>query len=351
MNALATTQRAHLATTEPILTAEPLPPDRHPAMVFVASRMPGQSREGTIRSLNAVADIITGAGGQPGEKSRDRYQFIRWEALRQQHVAAIRARLMERYKPGSANTHLRNLAGAIKQAWKLGYLTDEEYRRAVDVKRVTGETEPAGRDLEAREIMFLVNACENAAGPAGVRDAAIIGIMAEVPGCRRTEVVTLKFEDYDPADGRLLVTGKRNKQRTVWLANGQKQAMDEWIAIRGDEPGPLFLPINKGGSIAVRKSVGADGKEYTEPMTSQSVYNMLAKRGKAAKLGKFTPHDLRRTLVGDLLDDGVDIATVAKIVGHSDVATTQRYDRRPKEVIKKAARNRHFPYRGMGKNS
>lgn len=55
-------------------------------------------------------------------------------------------------------------------------------------------------------------------------------------------------------------------------------------------------------------------------------------------------HDLRRTLVGYILDRGVVIATVANIAGHASIDTTRRYDRRPEETKRKAAGKLHFPY-------
>ncbi len=54
--------------------------------------------------------------------------------------------------------------------------------------------------------------------------------------------------------------------------------------------------------------------------------------------------DLRRTFAGDLLDTGVDLATVQKLMGHSDANTTARYDRRGEQAKRHAVRMLHVPY-------
>lgn len=109
---------------------------------------------------------------------------------------------------------------------------------------------------------------------------------------------------------------------------GALDALSDWLSARGMEPGPLFLPVNKAGKIGTKR------------LTNQAIYNMLRKRALEAGLTRFSPHDLRRTFVSDLLDAGADIATVAKMAGHASMQTTARYDRRPEE----AGRLLHVPY-------
>ena len=162
-----------------------------------------------------------------------------WQGLRYQHTAAIRAQLINKYAAATCNKFLSALRGVLKEAWRLGLMSAEEYQRAADLASVTGSTIPAGRELQPGEITALMAGCESDLTSAGARDAAIIALMY-TGGLRRDEVVRLDLENYEPETGKLVILGKRNKQRTAYLINGAAGAMADWLDVRGNEPGPLF---------------------------------------------------------------------------------------------------------------
>lgn len=330
-----------------------LPLDRNPAIVFIASRKSPHTQRNNRRYLAQIANGLMYGQWHTPDRSQypqaadyqaalDAYTgaliAFSWSALRFQHTQAIQVKLLELYEPGTVNVMLSALRGVLKTAWKLGLIAAEDYHRAADVDNVKYTTLPAGRDLADGEISALVSACLNDDSAAGVRDAAIIGMLYSC-GMRRSEPVGLKLADYDRDSGQLkIIGGKGRKDRTVYVTGGAKAALDDWLMVRGDVPGPLFSPVNKAGKV------GHDCDGAPCPMTAQAVYNMLKKRAHEAGVKDFSPHDFRRTFVGNMLDAGVDIATVANITGHSSVDTTRRYDRRPEQVKQQAANKLHFPY-------
>jgi site-specific recombinase XerC len=261
-----------------------------------------------------------------------------WHEVRYQHVAAVRAALL--VMPGrdgkpmprsSANLTLSALRGVLREAWRLGQMGAEDFNRATDIESVRGSREPHGRALEGSEMRSLFKACAVDASVAGRRDAALIAVLYGA-GIRRSEAAGLNLSDYNPSTGELKVLGKGNKQRTVYATNGSRDALQAWIAVRGSEPGPLFYPVNKGGRVLFRR------------MRDQAVYNATEKRAAEAGVKHFSPHDLRRSFVSDLLEEGGDLHQVQLLAGHTDPKTTSNYDRRPEAAKKRTAELLHVPY-------
>jgi integrase len=110
-------------------------------------------------------------------------------------------------------------------------------------------------------------------------------------------------------------------------------ALADWLVIRGEEPGPLFVAINKGESL-----------QPGHRLSVQALHKTLLKRAKEAEGEKLTWHDFRRTFAGNLLDAGIDLATVQVLMGHSSPLTTSIYDRRGERVRRKAVQKLFVPY-------
>jgi len=316
------TETTALTTTKIGGLAHPLPLDQRPAAVYLAGLGSEASRRTMRQALDAIAHLLSGGRA-------DALAFPWWE-MRFQHVSAVRAALSERYGTATTNKMLSALRGVLKAAWKLGQMDAEGYRLAASVRNVKGEVLPTGRAITSGELLALLDTCGQDAG--GVRDAAMIAVLYSC-GLRRAELVALDIEDYDVQAATLLIRGKGGKERLAHVVSGAAAALADWLTLRGEDPGPLFHPVRKGGAIM-------DGR-----LTTQAVYHVLRKRAAQAGVKELSPHDFRRTFVSDLLDAGADIATVQKMAGHAQVTTTARYDRRPEEAKRQAANLLHVPYR------
>ena len=149
-------------------------------------------------ALNTIAGILT--------TGRVHSETMPWAVLRYQHTAAVRSTFMEKYKPSTANKMLAALRGVLKECWRLGYMTAEDYHRATDVPTIKAQTLPRGRALASGEISALMNTCGRDASPAGIRDAALIAVLYGA-GLRRSESVGLDLADYNIETGELAIRG------------------------------------------------------------------------------------------------------------------------------------------------
>jgi site-specific recombinase XerD len=213
----------------------------------------------------------------------------------------------------------------------------EQTARVMLVRDVRGEVLEAGRYIPASEFDALLSVCFNARKKSGgrsargVRDAAIL-TLAWVTGMRLGEIVGLDLSDIDRSVGKWRVTirhGKGDKQRRMMLADLCKRRLREWLSVRGLADGALFCPVGKGDKVRLGKHLTDDG-----------IAKMLVERARAAGLAKtVTWHDFRRTFASNLLDKGVDIVTVQKLMGHASPTTTSRYDRRGERTQDMALEN------------
>jgi integrase len=297
------------------------PPERHPLLVFLRRLAP--SRRRSQRSgLKTIARAISSGRLQPEE--------VPWHLLRYQHTAAIRDWLAQSQRPGTANAYLSALRGVLRECWRLGWTSTDDYLRAAELDPISGQSVARGRHIAGGELRALFEHLARDPRPIARRDAAALALLLGA-GVRCSELAGLLRQDLDTESGRLLVRSKGRKERVAWLAPSGLPAVRDWLQVRGDQQGPLLNPVLKGGRIQDRA------------LSAQAVYDLCRKLARLAATSAFAPHDLRRTWLGGLLEV-TDLSTAQQLAGHARPKTTSGYDRRPEATRRRAAAQLHVPY-------
>jgi len=177
------------------------------------------------------------------------------------------------------------------------------------------------RYLEEDECVRLLNACD---GPYALRDYCILMLFLSC-GLRISELVNLNLTDV--YEDHLRVLGKGNKERVVFFAEGCREAIDDYLAVRNDEK---LKESDKNALFISQKNCrfGARGIEQ-----------MLDKKLKLAGLdaSRYSPHKLRHTAATLMLKNGVDTRALQEVLGHSNLNTTQIYTHLDNTALHEAA--------------
>ena len=144
-----------------------------------------------------------------------------------------------------------------------------------------------------------------------LRDRAILELMYAC-GLRVSEVVGLDRENIDFAGGVVRVLGKGRKERLVPLGKIAARVLEKYLEKRGparETAGAALFLNARGGRLS-----------------SRSVADLVRKYGLKAGIQKnLTPHAVRHSFATHLLQNGADLRVIQELLGHSSLATTQRY--------------------------
>lgn len=318
------------ALSVPVFPDQPL--DQNPAAVYLGLLGPGSRRVQQTALQAALRHLTAAEAPLSHPEAVQRLLGFPWHHLRYQHTARLRQLLVDSgYRPATVNRILCAVRGVLGQAWRLGLMSTDDYHRTRDVASLPTNSLLAGRALSHGEIGALLRACFDDERPAGARDAALLAVLYGA-GLRRFEAAGLELRDFVATDNSLTVRkAKHDHQRVVYLPDGARTALDAWLALRGDQDGPLFCPVTQRGEVVPRS------------MTGQAIYYLLARRARKAGLRDLSPHDLRRSFVTHLLGAGADVLSVQRLAGHKDAKTTLRYDRRGEEAKKASVQLLHVP--------
>jgi len=223
---------------------------------------------------------------------------------------AYKSHLMERGLASlTVNRRLTALRSMIKLGRTLGLVP-----WTLEVQGMKSETYRDTRGPGVDGFRALLDRLAKRHDAKGLRDRAILRCLFDL-GLRRNEVVSLNLADLNQQAGTIAVLGKGRTEKTAMSLPPQtRHALDAWVKARGEDPGPLFLSMN-------RVNVG-DGLR----LTAASLWRMVRELGQDVGL-KVWPHGLRHTAITEALNaTGGDVRAVQRFSRHRDVRVLERYD-------------------------
>ena len=155
------------------------------------------------------------------------------------------------------------------------------------------------------------------------RDTAVIELLYG-SGLRVSELCSLDVDSINVKQLAVSVMGKGGKERRVPVGEPSLVALKQWVALRTEVV---------ANSSTVALFVNSRGTRLGTRDVRRIIY--------ARSLAPTHPHALRHTYATHLLDNGADLRAVHELLGHADVATTQRYTHVSKERLKSAYGTSH----------
>ena len=199
-------------------------------------------------------------------------------------------------KPASANRSLPVLSVILRQAEVYGY-RPEDSNPCKGIKRYRRRARE--RFLSPEEIRRVVEVLNRYDGTRPLQ-AAVIRLLL-LTGCRKGELLTLKWRDY--REGKLFLRDSKSGPRTVWLSSAAREVLDR-------------LP---------RKSAWVFPSHWRNLDHLSGITDFWQDVRTEAGLRDVRPHDLRHTYASIALMHGETVLTIGRLLGHDHPGTTLKY--------------------------
>jgi len=224
-------------------------------------------------------------------------------------VHRLRAFTAARHRAGLAGRSLQRELSAARSFFN--FLLREGQLSHNPAQSVSAPRSPRTlpHTLDADQVGRLLDF--DADTPLELRDRAIMELFYS-SGLRLAELLALELVDIDLKDATVRVTGKGSKTRVVPIGRQARDALQEWLKVRGAMTAPeqSALFIARNGTRLHARSVQARLRQWA------------LKRGLDTRVH---PHLLRHSFASHLLESSGDLRAVQELLGHADISTTQIY--------------------------
>lgn len=224
---------------------------------------------------------------------------------------------------------------ALRQFYR--YLISEDHRD--DDPTSTIESPKQGRTLPKTLSEAEVDNLIKTAGIKGTAESIRLVCLLEIlyaTGLRVSELVGLPLSALGENKEFLIVTGKAGRERMVPLSTPAKEALNKYMDVRKKHVGVSETEQQNKWLFPSKTSDSGH-------LTRQRFAQLLKDLAKEAKIdnGRVSPHVLRHAFATHLLNNGADLRSVQKMLGHADIATTQIYTHILSENVKKTVEDKH----------
>ncbi|OUR94145.1 hypothetical protein A9Q84_17705 [Halobacteriovorax marinus] len=231
--------------------------------------------------------------------------------------------------PCAPKTVARKLASLSSYS---DYLVEKsllEFNPVTSVKRPRRDVISPTNALTGKQVTELLQTIPSDTS-SGILHRSLL-MMFFTTGLRKSEILNLKYKDYREINdfrvmefigkggkiGQKVLHPQNIETLTLYLEHmktlGREHEREDW----------LFQPSHNP----------TNPKELNKPLNPKTINEIIDYYGKKIGLNfKISPHSARATFIGELLELGVDIYSVAREVNHSSVKTTQEYDKRRKKL-------------------
>lgn len=248
------------------------------------------------------------------------------EEVTRKHFREFVDFLKEKYAPRTAKRRIASTKSLF------AYLHENEYIDICPTEGVRTKIK-LGDDtkvvLEVAELNRILYMAYNDSSKKNLmfhyRDISVLEILF-ITGLRNQELGQMKYENWDDVEECFVFKGKGQKTRRVYIENREVIGVFQRYVKLAKPKNSEYIFLNK----------------FNKPLSTSAVADIVARYSRMAGINKkVTPHAFRRTLATMLIEEGMDISYVQRILGHSSITTTQEYIRLSERAIQRENANKN----------